>query len=106
MDRTTERQTYTEQIEQRIKATLREFQEMELEQMRKGEIEARARLARVKSGVDEKRTVAQRKLHRARKATADAWVEAKAEVEDAWRELRDEVDHARQELSDGEKEKG
>lgn len=100
-DRTIEREDFTEHIERSIKAALREFQELEIAQMRKGRVEARARLARVKRDVDAKRTAAQRKLHRVRKATSAAWEEAKAEAETAWRELRDAVEQARDELSNG-----
>jgi hypothetical protein len=78
---------------------LREFQDLELEQMRRGEIEARARLAKVKRGVDEKRTEVQQSLHQARKASESAWDEARAGFEAAWGELRAAVERARRELS-------
>jgi hypothetical protein len=101
-DQSTERAEYTEQIEQRIKDTLREFQDLELEQMRKGEIKARARLAKVKRGVDQKRTAAQESLHRTRKASEAAWHEARVGLEAAWGELREAVERARSELSGDE----
>lgn len=98
-DPTTERAEFTEDLERRITGLVRDFQDLELEQMRKGEIEARAKLANVKEQVDEKRSDALASLSRARKASASAWDEAKGGLQSAWTELRGAVDRARDELA-------
>jgi len=101
-DRTEPRAEFTEQITTRIDALLREFQEMELEQMRKGEIEARAKLAEVKKTFNRKRDAMKKQLEQAGNASSAAWDDARKGVESAWDELRAAMDHARSEFSDAE----
>jgi hypothetical protein len=98
-DAKTQRAEFTNDIERRITDLMTEFQDLELKQMRKGEVEARARLASVKKLVDEKRGNAKRSLASAQRASSAAWDEAKAGLESAWTELRDAVQRAHAELS-------
>ena len=97
-DHTSERAAYTERFERRIKEALRDFRDIELEQMGRGEVEARARLVAWKGSIHEKRVAAQERPSEARHASAAAWSEARAGVEAAWVELRDAVARARIEL--------
>jgi hypothetical protein len=99
-DRPTERAEFTENLEQRIESLVQEFQEMELEQMRRGEMQARAKLADVKKIVDGKRESARKSLAFAHKASAAAWGDAKEGLQSAWRELRDAVQTARDEFAE------
>jgi hypothetical protein len=92
---TEERATLTESLETRIHEAIDEFQQMELSQMRKGEIEARAKLADAKRKVRERQAVATARLHNAKKASASAWEEARSGLEEAWEDLRAAVHAAR-----------
>lgn len=100
---TEQRAEFTEQIEKRFDEALREFQDLELRQMRKGEMKARAKLAQVKKGFDAKRDALRSRLDEATKASSAAWSDAKTGLESAWEELRAAVDEARNEFSDAEK---
>jgi hypothetical protein len=91
----TEKAEFTDRIEDRVKDVLKEFQGMELEQMRKGEIKARAQLSDAKKVVDEKRARLERSLKDAQNASGAAWEEARAGAEAAWSELSEAIAHAR-----------
>lgn len=90
-----EQAKFTEEMESRIHDILEEFHTMELTEMRKGEIEARARLAKAKKTFEQKRDAMRRTLAKARKASEGAWDEARDGLEAAWGELRESVDRAR-----------
>ena len=95
----TQRAEFTDEMERRVNEATEAFQELELAQMRKGEIKARARLAEVKKTVDEKRANARARLAAARLASAAAWDEAKKGLQSAWTELNEAVERARHELT-------
>jgi hypothetical protein len=98
-DAQTQRAEFTDEIERRVNEAVEAFQELELAQMRKGEIEARARLAEVKKTVDEKQSNARARLASARSASAAAWEESKKGLQSAWTELSEAVERARHELT-------
>ncbi len=99
-DETTQRAELTEQFTERMNAAIREFQDLELEQMRRGEIKARAKLSEVRKSYVRKRDAMKHELAKASKAGSAAWSDAKAGVESAWDELRAAIDEARSEFSD------
>jgi len=98
-DFATERTEFTDTLESRIDTAVKEFQDLELEQMRKGEIKARAKLADAKKIVDEKRADASKSLASARRASAAAWDEAKTGLQAATTELGSAVERVRAELT-------
>jgi hypothetical protein len=89
------RAEFTDALESRIDAALQEFQDLELNQMRKGEIKARAKLADAKKLIDEERANARKSLSSARRASAAAWDEAKTGLQAAATELHAAVKRAR-----------
>lgn len=89
---------FTDTMAQRLDELHREFQELELEQMRKGEVKARAKLAAAKKSIAGKRKEVEDRLDTVRRASANAWEEARDGVEAAWQELRDAVDRARKDF--------
>ncbi len=93
--------TLTHEIEERIHALSREFLDLELEQMRKGEIEARQRIERAKKSITAKREELEGKLAEARAAAPSAWGEIREGVEAAWEELREAVERAREDFREG-----
>jgi hypothetical protein len=97
-----QRAEFTEQIESSVHEVLKEFQELELTQMRKGEIKARAKLAEVNKTFTRKREAVADELKKAGQAGSAAWTDAKKGVESAWEELRAAVDEARAEFTDAE----
>jgi multidrug resistance efflux pump len=99
LDLATERAEFTESIERRIDGLIRQFQEMELEEMRKGEVKARAKLAEAKKTFDQKRRHARESLSEARSASVAAWEEAKAGLQTAWTDLDRAVERAREEFA-------
>lgn len=103
-DPTEQRAEFTEQIETRINEIMREFQDLELEQMRKGEIKARAKLANIRGGFVAKRKAVKDQLEQARKASSAAWADSKQGLESAWDELRSALEEARREFSDTEEQ--
>ena len=103
-DATTQRAELTEQFTKRVNDAIREFQDLELEQMRRGEIKARAKLADVRRSYVKKRDAMKDELEKATKASSAAWSDAKAGVESAWTELRAAIDAARSEFSEEETE--
>ncbi len=103
-DATTQRAELTEQFTERVNDAIREFQGLEMKQMGRGEIKARAKLAAVRKNYVEKRDAMKDQLAKASKASSAAWSDAKAGVEAAWDEFRAAIDEARSEFSDDEAE--
>lgn len=101
MTDTPERAEFTSQMEQRLDELGRRFQEMEIEQMKKGEVEARQKLEAAKKSVTEKRNEFESQLRRARKVSDDAWDDVSDTLRNAWTEMKEAVDRARAEF-DGE----
>jgi hypothetical protein len=97
-----ERATFTTEIETRVHEVVREFQEMELTQMRKGEIKARAKLAEARKDFTAKRDAMKEALAGAKNASSAAWTDVRGGVESAWEELSTAFEQARTHLSDGE----
>ena len=95
----TEKAEITDLFDKRLAKLKRAFLELELEQMRKGEIEARQRLARAKKAVEDRQTAFERAMSQARTATGNAWQEAKDGLDSAWDELADAVEAAREEFA-------
>lgn len=99
-DATTQRAELTEQFTERLNDAIREFQDLELEQMRRGEIKTRAKLADVRKSYVKNRDAMKAELEMATKASSAAWGDAKAGAESAWKELRAGIDEARSEFSE------
>lgn len=98
---TPDRTEFTSQMEKRLDELGRRFQEMEIEQMKKGEVEARQKLEAAKKSVTEKRNEFESQLRRARKVSDDAWDDVSDTLRNAWTEMKEAVDRARAEF-DGE----
>ena len=96
MATTTEQDELTQTVEEHLEALRKRFQDLELEQMRKGEIAARAKLDEAKEAVRQKRSQLESQLRRARKASGNAWNEAREGLESAQSELEEAVDRAAQ----------
>lgn len=88
------KEQFAEEMEERLDTLWARFQAMELEQMRKGEIEARAKLARAKKEVKKRRREVERRLDAVRDARPGAWEEAGEEAREAWAKLDEEVERA------------
>lgn len=97
-----ERAEFTKEIENRVDDVLREFQDMELKQMRKGEIKARAKLAEVRKGFSAKRDNVRKALEEATKASSAAWTDVRGGVESAWEDLHTALEEARAQFSDAD----
>lgn len=82
----------------RLESLRREFQALELEQMKKGEVEARAKLANVKKDVDKKRDAARRSIDGIRGSGASLSDEEHQGVEDSLDELEAAVERARKDF--------
>lgn len=98
------RAEYTEKVERLLEDAKSRFQQMELDQMKKGEVEARAQLARAQERFQQRRKELESQLKRARKAGEGAWSEVKDGVEAAWSELSGAIDRARAEFAGEELE--
>jgi len=85
-------------MEQRLEDIGERFQELELEYMKTGEIEARAKLEKVRSSVIQKTGDVRNQLVAVRKAGDEALEEAKEGVTNAWSELSEAVEGARDAL--------
>ncbi|HSG46679.1 MAG TPA: hypothetical protein VLA43_02575 [Longimicrobiales bacterium] len=92
------RAEYTEKVERLLEDAKKRFQELELEQMRKGEVEARAALAKAQKRFEERRRELESELNRARKSSDSAWDEIRDGLESAWEEVVTSVNHARDEF--------
>ena len=89
---------FTESMEARLDELRTRFQEMELEQMKKGEIEARAKLADAKKRFEKKRRDVENRLDTVRRASSNAWEDARDGLESAWGELTDAVERAQKDF--------
>jgi len=98
MTDTPERAEFTSEMEQQLEDLGRRFQEMEIEQMKKGEVEARQKLEAAKKSVTEKRNEFENQLRRARKVSDDAWDDVSEKLRGAWTEMKEAVDRARAEF--------
>jgi hypothetical protein len=92
------KEQFAEAMEERLDTLWARFQAMEMEQMRKGEIEARAKLARAKKEVKKRRREVERRLDAVRDARSGAWEEARDEAREAWSGLEDEVERAQRDF--------
>ena len=86
-------------MERRLDDLGRRFQQMEIEQMKKGEVEARQKLEAAKKSVAEKSEQFERKLARARRVGDDAWAEVSDALRGAWVEMKEAVDRAQAEFA-------
>ena len=87
--------TFVGKIQTKLDALTREFLDLELEQMRKGEITARQKLEKAKKSIAQRRKELEQRIESAREAAPTAWDDMKDGVESAWGELCDAVNHAR-----------
>ena len=103
---TKEAETYINEIQMRLQSLKREFLDLELEQMRKGEISARQKIERAKRDITPKRKQLEEQLSQAREAPASSWEETREGVESAWTDLRGAVDAAREDFYEEESRAG
>lgn len=89
------RAEFTERMEERLEELKRDFQKLELDQMKKGELEARKRLEAAKKSVEQKRAEFQKELRRARSVSDKAWDDVSETLRNAWTEMKEAVDRAR-----------
>lgn len=89
----------TREIESRVQDLAREFLDLELAQMRKGEIEARRKIERAKKDISAKRKELKSRLSAATDAAPTAWDDTREGVEAAWEDLREAVDRARRDFA-------
>lgn len=89
---------FTDKVEERLDELRSEFHDLELEQMRKGEVEARAKLAEAAETIKKKRAHVEAKIEAARKAGDSAWQEARGGLESAWAELTDAFNRAKRDF--------
>lgn len=87
--------TYVSRIQEKLDTLKREFLDLELEQMRKGEISARQKIEKAKKAIAQRRRELEQRIASARDAAPSAWDEMKDGMEAAWGELREAVDRAR-----------
>lgn len=95
-------QTFVNEIEMRLQSLKREFLDLELTQMRKGEVSARQKIERAKKSIGTKRRELEQRLSRAKEDPEAASDEARQEIEAAWAELRGAVDQAREDFQEEE----
>jgi hypothetical protein len=89
----------TQAFETRLEDVRRRFQKMELEQMKKGEVEARAVLARAQKRFEGRRADVESRLKKARGASGSAWDEIRKGLEEAYTSLEDSLERARAEFA-------
>lgn len=77
----------------------KEFQELEIEQLKKGEIEARQKLESANATVSETRAEFERQLNRAGKVSNEAWNDVQETLRSAWTDMKEAVDHARKDFA-------
>ena len=90
---------YTTKFESLLADARRRFQRMELEQMKKGEVEARALLARAQKRFEGRRTDLEGRLKKARSSSGSAWDEVKKGIQEAYTALDDSLERARAEFA-------
>lgn len=95
---TTPQAEYTDEVARKLEEMKEKFLALELEQMRKGEIKARAQLQNAKKAIQEKQAEVEDRLDTARKVSAAAWDEAREGLESAWSELTGAFERARAEF--------
>jgi len=83
----------------RFDALAEEFQQLELDQLKKGEIEARQKLEKANESFAEKRSEFERQLSRAGKVSDEAWDDVNDALQTAWADIRQAVDHARKDFA-------
>jgi len=98
-DDTATRANFTKKLEEQVEAMRKRFQTMELDQMKKGEIEARQKLETAKEAVERKQKQIRSQLDRARKASDAAWDDTREGLENAWNELEGAVERARKDFA-------
>lgn len=86
------------EIEEDVKKLQADFLALEIEHMRKGTMEARKALARVRKAFTEKRDEVRGALDRLGRATGAARQEAREGVEAAWNALGEAFERAKGEL--------
>ncbi len=89
----------TRAFETRLEEARRRFQEMGLEQMRKGEVEARALLARAQKRFEGRRADVESRLRKARSSGGSVWDEIRKGLEEACTSLEDSLERARAEFA-------
>ena len=89
----------TRAFETRLEEARRRFQTMELEQMKKGEVEARALLARAQKRFEDRRADVETRLKKARGSSGSAWDEIRKGLEEAYTSLEDSLERARAEFA-------
>lgn len=91
----TPRAEFTSQMEERLDELASRFQEMEIEQMKKGEIEARQKLEAAKKSLAGKRREFEKQLERAGRVSDDAWDDVSDALRNAWTDMKEAVERAR-----------
>jgi len=95
----TPRAEFTDDIETRFEELGRTFQRMEIEQMKKGEIEARQKLESAKASFARRKAEVEKQIDRARKVSDEAWDDVRETLQTAWDDLAETVDHARRDFA-------
>ncbi len=85
-------------MQDRLDQLKKEFQRLELDQMKKGEIEARQKLEAAKKSIEAKRQSFEGELKRAKSVSDQAWDDVSDALRAAWTEMRESVDRARMEF--------
>ena len=85
-------------MQKRLHDLGRRFQEMEIAQMKKGEIEARKKLEAANAAVGEKRAEFERQLRRAASVSEEAWGEVSDSLRSAWTEMKEAIDRAQKDF--------
>ncbi len=92
-------------METRFESLTREFKELEIAQMKKGEIEARQKLDKAKQWVAKTRSDFRKELDRAGEVSDQAWTEVSETLRSAWTEMKESVERARTEFDGAEAER-
>lgn len=93
-------------MQERLNDLGRRFQEMEIAQMKKGEIEARQKLEAANAIVGEKRQEFERQLRRASSVSDEAWNEVSEALRSAWTEMKEAIDRAQADFESEYSESG
>lgn len=91
----TQQTEITDAFEEHLEEARRQFLDLEIEHMKKGEVEARQEIEKARKAVEQKRSQLERALETARDAGTSAWSEAKEGLESAWGELQDAMEEVR-----------
>lgn len=90
---------YTNKLERLLDDARTRFQKMELEQMKKGEVEARATLARAQEQVEKKRKAFEKEVRKVRNSSREAWEKLQEGADSAWEEFNAAIEAARAEFA-------